>query len=78
MMAAVAPAKVELPEVREEGEHLVYRGGAGWAIICMCIRHFSPLKTVWTVAKYEPMGTTIMAKVKASSLTMTSLRVDPW
>lgn len=33
----------------------------------------SPLNTVWTVAKYEPMGTTIMAKVKASSLTMTSL-----
>lgn len=28
-----------------------------------------------TVAKYEPMGTTIMAKVKASSLTMTSLGV---
>lgn len=34
---------------------------------------YSPLNTVWTVAKYEPMGTTIMAKVKASSLTMTSL-----
>lgn len=33
----------------------------------------SPLNTVLTVAKYEPMGTTIMAKVKASSLTMTSL-----
>lgn len=32
-----------------------------------------PLNTVLTVAKYEPMGTTIMAKVKASSLTMTSL-----
>lgn len=34
---------------------------------------YSPLNTVWTVAKYEPMGTTIMANVKASNLTMTSL-----
>lgn len=34
----------------------------------------SPLKTVWTVAKYEPMGTTIIAKVKASSFKITSLR----
>lgn len=32
-----------------------------------------PLKTVFTVAKYEPMGMTIMAKVKARSLTMTSM-----
>jgi hypothetical protein len=31
------------------------------------------LNTVLTVAKYEPMGTTIMAKVKARSLTITSL-----
>lgn len=36
---------------------------------------YSPLNTVLTVAKYEPMGTTIMAKVKASSLTMTSLGI---
>lgn len=33
----------------------------------------SPLNTVCTVAKYDPMGTTIMAKVNARSLTMTSL-----
>lgn len=33
----------------------------------------SPLNTVCTVAKYEPMGTTIIAKVKARSLRMTSL-----
>ena len=32
-----------------------------------------PLNTVFTVAKYDPMGTTIMASVKASSLRMTSL-----
>lgn len=32
-----------------------------------------PLKIVSTVAKYEPMGMTIMAKVKARSLTMTSM-----
>lgn len=32
-----------------------------------------PLKTVWTVAKYEPMGTIIMAAEKPRSLKMTSL-----
>lgn len=31
-----------------------------------------PLKTVWTVAKYEPMGTIIMAAEKPRSLKMTS------
>jgi hypothetical protein len=33
-----------------------------------------PLKIVCTVAKYEPMGTTIIAKVKPRSFTMTSLK----
>lgn len=32
-----------------------------------------PLKIVSTVAKYEPIGMTIIAKVKARSLTMTSV-----
>lgn len=36
-------------------------------------RNDEPLKTVWTVRKYEPMGTTIMANVKPRSLKMTSL-----
>lgn len=34
---------------------------------------YSPLNTVLTVRKYEPMGTTIMANVKASSFAITSL-----
>lgn len=32
-----------------------------------------PLKIVFTVAKYEPIGNTTMAKVKARSLNMTPL-----
>ncbi len=31
---------------------------------------------VATVRKYDPMGTTTMARVKASSLTMTALPVE--
>ena len=33
-----------------------------------------PLNNVFTVAKYDPMGTTTMASVKASSFSITSLR----
>ena len=32
-----------------------------------------PLKRVFTVAKYDPMGTTIMPRVKARSFMMTDL-----
>ena len=33
-----------------------------------------PPNTVFTVTKYDPMGTTTMASVKASSFSITSLR----
>ena len=36
-------------------------------------KYWLPLKIVFTVAKYDPMGTTTMAKVKARSLRITSL-----
>ncbi len=37
------------------------------------MRRGIPLKRVFTVAKYDPMGTTIMPRVKARSFMMTDL-----
>ena len=37
-----------------------------------------PLKTVSTVRKYDPMGITIMPRVKARSFMMTDLWVWVW
>jgi hypothetical protein len=34
---------------------------------------WEPLKSVCTVAKYDPIGTTIMAKVNARSFMITAL-----
>lgn len=50
-----------------------------WLIAVVAIGYV-PAKMVWTVRKYEPMGTTIMAKVKARSLRRTSLnhKVSTW
>lgn len=78
-MAAVAPAKVELPVhsgqsrfQRLIGSNHLFLPLPGSNFRCFARRN-SPLKTVCTVAKYDPMGTTIMAKVKARSFRMTSL-----
>lgn len=106
MMAARAPAKVELPVSCQIGPsvrifssprtallcphslpfsqpvHLgIGKGGRGMHVcLCICVfrkgergRSCAPPKSVSTVRKYDPMGTTIIARVKARSFMMTAL-----
>lgn len=60
---------MKLPRSRSGSLYLLFLPGSDFEEL----RENLPLNTVFTVAKYDPMGTTIIAKVKARSFSITSL-----